>query len=47
LALQKMLARFVEDAPPMLRAVCRGDAANIENVVERGRTIRRSMIELK
>jgi len=42
-----MLARFVEDAQAMSRAVRWGDAAYIEDKVERGRKIRRSLIELK
>ena len=47
LARLEMLARFMEDAPAMSRAVRRGDAAYIEVMVERGRKIRRSLIELK
>ena len=46
-ALLEMLARFVEDAQAMSRAVRWGDAAYIEDMVERGRKIRRSLIELK
>ena len=46
-ALLEMLARFVEDAQAMSRAVRWGDAAYIEDRVERGRKIRRSLIELK
>ena len=46
-ALLEMLARFVEDAQAMSRAVRWGDAAYIEGMVERGRKIRRSLIELK
>ncbi len=46
-ALLEMLARFVEDAQAMSRAVRWGDAAYIEDKVERGRKIRRSLIELK
>ncbi|MGO9946178.1 MAG: prephenate/arogenate dehydrogenase family protein, partial [Acetobacteraceae bacterium] len=40
------LARFVEDAQAMSRAVRWGDAEYIEDKVERGRKIRRSLIEL-
>jgi cyclohexadieny/prephenate dehydrogenase len=46
-ALLEMLARFVEDAQAMSRAVRWGDAAYIEDKVERGRKIRRSLIEVK
>ncbi|MDE2005928.1 MAG: prephenate/arogenate dehydrogenase family protein [Rhodospirillales bacterium] len=46
-ALLEMLARFLEDAQAMARAVRWGDAAYIEDMVERGRKIRRSLIELK
>ena len=46
-ALLEMLARFMEDAQAMARAVRWGDAAYIEDMVERGRKIRRSLIELK
>jgi len=46
-ALLEMLARFVEDAQAMSRAVRWGDGAYIEDKVERGRKIRRSLIELK
>ena len=46
-ALLEMLARFIEDAQAMSRAVRWGDAAYIEDKVERGRKIRRSLIELK
>jgi cyclohexadieny/prephenate dehydrogenase len=45
-ALLEMLARFMEDAQAMSRAVRWGDAAYIEDKVERGRKIRRSLIEL-
>ncbi len=45
-ALLEMLARFVEDAQAMARAVRWGDAGYIEDKVERGRKIRRSLIEL-
>ncbi len=47
LALLEMLARFMDDAQAMSRAVRWGDAAYIEDMVERGRKIRRSLIELK
>jgi cyclohexadieny/prephenate dehydrogenase len=46
-ALLEMLARFMEDAQAMSRAVRWGDAVYIEELVERGRKIRRSLIELK
>jgi cyclohexadieny/prephenate dehydrogenase len=46
-ALLEMLARFMEDAQAMARAVRWGDAAYIEDRIERGRKIRRSLIELK
>jgi cyclohexadieny/prephenate dehydrogenase len=46
-ALLEMLARFMEDAQAMSRAVRWGDAAYIEDKVERGRKIRRSLIEQK
>ncbi len=46
-ALLEMLARFLEDAQAMARAVRWGDAGYIEDKVERGRKIRRSLIELK
>jgi len=46
-ALLEMLARFTEDAQAMARAVRWGDTAYIEDRVERGRKIRRSLIELK
>jgi cyclohexadieny/prephenate dehydrogenase len=46
-ALLEMLARFTEDAQAMARAVRWGDAAYIEDKVERGRKIRRSLIEVK
>jgi cyclohexadieny/prephenate dehydrogenase len=46
-ALLEMLARFMEDAQAMARAVRWGDAAYIEDKVNRGRRIRRSLIELK
>jgi cyclohexadieny/prephenate dehydrogenase len=46
-ALLEMLARFTEDAQAMARAVRWGDADYIEDKVNRGRKIRRSLIELK
>jgi len=46
-ALLEMLARFMEDAQAMSRAVRWGDAAYIEDKIERGRKIRRGLIELK
>jgi cyclohexadieny/prephenate dehydrogenase len=46
-ALLEMLARFMEDAQAMSRAVRWGDSAYIEDKVERGRKIRRSLIEVK
>jgi cyclohexadieny/prephenate dehydrogenase len=46
-ALLEMLARFTEDAQAMARAVRWGDAEYIEDKIERGRAIRRSLIELK
>lgn len=46
-ALLEMLARFTEDAQAMARAVRWGDGAYIEDKIERGRGIRRSLIELK
>jgi cyclohexadieny/prephenate dehydrogenase len=46
-ALLEMLARFTDDAQAMARAVRWGDAAYIEDKVNRGRKIRRSLIELK
>ena len=46
-ALLEMLARFMEDAQAMARAVRWGDAGYIEDKVERGRKIRHSLIELK
>jgi cyclohexadieny/prephenate dehydrogenase len=45
-ALLEMLARFTEDAQAMARAVRWGDAAYIEDKVERGRKIRRGLIEV-
>ncbi len=46
-ALLEMLARFTEDSQAMARAVRWGDAAYIEDKVQRGRKIRRGLIELK
>ena len=46
-ALLEMLARFMEDAQAMARAVRWGDPAYIEDRIRRGRIIRRSLIELK
>ena len=46
-ALLEMLARFMEDAQAMARAVRWGDGGYIEESVKRGRKIRRSLIELK
>ncbi len=46
-ALLEMLARFLEDAQAMARAVRWGDERYIEDKVERGRKIRRSLIELR
>lgn len=46
-ALLEMLARFMEDAQAMARAVRWGDTAYIEDKVQRGRKIRRGLIEIK
>jgi cyclohexadieny/prephenate dehydrogenase len=46
-ALLEMLARFMEDAQAMARAVRWGDPGYIEERVKQGRRIRRSLIELK
>ncbi len=46
-ALLEMLARFLEDAQAMARAVRWGDGNYIEDKVNRGRKIRRSLIELR
>ncbi len=46
-ALLEMLARFLEDAQAMARAVRWGDGSYIEDKVQRSRKIRRSLIELK
>jgi cyclohexadieny/prephenate dehydrogenase len=45
-ALLEMLARFTEDAQAMARAVRWGDAGYIEDKINRGRKIRRSLIEI-
>ena len=45
-ALLEMLARFMEDAQAMARAVRWGDGAYIEDKINRGRKIRRSLIEI-
>lgn len=44
-ALLEMLARFMEDAQAMARAVRYGDGTYIEERIERGRAIRRGLIE--
>ena len=46
-ALLDMLARFMEDAQAMARAVRWGDPSFIEDSIQRGRVIRRNLIELK
>jgi cyclohexadieny/prephenate dehydrogenase len=46
-ALLETRARFMEDAHAMSRAVRWREAAYIEDMVERGRKIRRSLIELE
>jgi cyclohexadieny/prephenate dehydrogenase len=46
-ALLEMLARFTEDAQAMARAVRWGDAAYIEDKIERGRAIRQGLIAIK
>jgi cyclohexadieny/prephenate dehydrogenase len=46
-ALLEMLARFTEDAQAMGRAVRWGDASFIEDRIQRGRGIRRGLIEAK
>ena len=45
-ALLEMLARFTEDAQAMARPCRWGDGAYIEDRIERGRGIRRGLIEL-
>lgn len=44
-ALLEMLGRFMEDAQAMARAIRWGDADYIVNKIERGREIRKSLIE--
>jgi len=46
-ALLEMLARFMEDAQAMARAIRWGDESFIVDRIERGRAIRRSLIEIK
>ena len=46
-AVLEMLQRFMEDAQAMARAIRWGDAEYIEDKVERGRKIRRSLIATK
>ena len=46
-AVLEMLQRFMEDAQAMARAIRWGDSAYIEDKVERGRKIRRSLIQQK
>ena len=46
-ALLEMLARFMEDAQAMARAVRWGDPAYIEESIKRGRRLRQSLIEMK
>ncbi len=46
-ALLEMLARFTEDAQAMARAIRWGDDAFIVDRIERGRAIRRNLIEIK
>lgn len=46
-AVLEMLQRFMEDAQAMARAIRWGDAGYIEDKVERGRKIRRSLTEAK
>jgi cyclohexadieny/prephenate dehydrogenase len=46
-ALLEMLARFTEDSQAMARAVRWGDAAYIEDKIQRGRGIRKGLIEIK
>ncbi len=46
-ALLEMLARFTEDAQAMARAIRWGDDSFIVDKIERGRAIRRSLIELR
>ncbi len=46
-ALLEMLARFTEDAQAMARAIRWGDEGFIVDRIERGRAIRRSLIEIR
>ncbi|GBQ97933.1 cyclohexadienyl/arogenate/prephenate dehydrogenase [Acetobacter nitrogenifigens DSM 23921 = NBRC 105050] len=46
-AILEMLARFTEDAQAMARAIRWGDESYIVDKIERGRSIRRSLIENK
>ncbi len=46
-ALLEMLARFMEDAQAMARAVRWGDTGYIEDRINRGRKIRQSLIDIK
>ncbi len=46
-ALLEMLARFTEDAQAMARAIRWGDDAFIVDKIERGRRIRKSLIEIR
>jgi len=46
-AVLEMLARFTEDAQAFGRAIRRGEAGFIEDRIERGRKIRRGLIERK
>ncbi len=46
-ALLEMLARFTEDAQAMARAVRWGDGDYIAHKIERGRAVRRNLIELR
>jgi cyclohexadieny/prephenate dehydrogenase len=45
-ALLEMLARFTEDAQAMAKAVRWGDGAYIEDKIQRGRGIRKGLIEI-
>jgi len=46
-ALLEMFARFSEDAQSMARAVRWGDTSYIEDKINRGRKIRKSLIDIK
>ena len=46
-ALLEMLARFTEDSQALGRAVRWGEAGFIEDRIQRGRKVRRSLIEMK